>query len=103
MNGPALTEREWQALVVSFARLHGWWVYHPFDSRRSEPGWPDLTFVRGPELVFAELKRDRGRVSAEQQRVLELLAATGAETHVWRPADEPMVFARLARAAGVAA
>lgn len=92
-----MSERDWQSLVVDFARLNGWWLYHTNNSLRSEPGWPDLVLIRGCELVFAELKREDGKLRPAQARVLELLEATGAECAVWRPSDEVRVFARLRR------
>lgn len=93
----AMTEKAWQGNVVTVARLNGWWVHHHHDSRRSEPGFPDLVLLRPPELLMVELKTDRGRVTPEQRKVLDMLEACGVEAHVWRPADERDVFARLAR------
>jgi hypothetical protein len=51
-------------------------------------GWPDLTLVRirDRRLVFAELKRDGAKATADQAAVLAALG-TAAECHVWRPAD----------------
>ena len=91
-----MTEREWQAQVVDAARLMGWRVYHTHDSRRSEPGWPDLALVRD-RLVMAELKTDTGRVSNDQQKWLALLTAAGVETYLWRPSDFDEVLAVLKR------
>jgi hypothetical protein len=51
-----MTERELQALVVEAARQFGWMAYHTFDSRRSQPGFPDLVLIRGDRLIAAELK-----------------------------------------------
>lgn len=92
-----MNEREWQDKVVEVARWSGWHVYHPYYSRRSEPGWPDLSMIRGDRLVFAELKTRTGRVTEAQHRVLGLLAATGAEVYLWRPADWPDVVRVLQR------
>lgn len=92
-----MSEKQWQALVLSFAAAHGWWAYHPFDSRRSSSGWPDLTLVRGGELVFMELKKHNGKVSDDQARVITMLEEAGQEVHVCRPQDEAAVFERLAR------
>lgn len=52
------------------------------------PGWPDLTLVhprRG--LIFAELKRQRGKLSAHQVAVITALTAAGQLVYVWRPSD----------------
>lgn len=50
-------------------------IYHPRYSLGSEPGWPDLTLIRRADrrLVFAELKAERGVLSARQAEVLDLL------------------------------
>ena len=89
-----MIEREWQAQVVGWAKTLGWRVYHTHNSRRSEPGWPDLALVRD-RLVMAELKTDTGRVSREQQEWLALLAAAGVETYLWRPSDQKQVLSVL--------
>jgi len=60
-------------------------------------GWPDLTLARPPELLFAELKAPRGRLSPAQERWIELLRACGQEVHVWRPADFDAIHGRLKR------
>lgn len=95
MSVVALTEREWSDLVVQYARLHQWWTFHPYDSRRSAPGWPDLVLLRPPEALFVELKTDKGKVTDAQQAVLDSLRSCGLEAVVWRPQDEEAVFARL--------
>lgn len=82
-----MTEKQLQAAIVKTARLLGWRVYHTFDSRRSEPGFPDLTMVRGRLLIFAELKTDKGKVSAAQEAWLDALISTGVGVALWRPAD----------------
>jgi hypothetical protein len=92
-----LNEAQWQELVVQFATLHGWATMHQLHSRGTEAGWPDLVLIRPPELLIVELKSERGKVSAAQQRWLADLAACGVETALWRPSDEAEVFARLGR------
>lgn len=95
MKPVELNEKEWQGLVVQFARLHGWAVMHHLDSRGTEAGWPDLVLIRPPELLIVELKSERGKVSTAQQSWLDALGACGIETGIWRPRDEKSVFARL--------
>jgi len=92
-----LPERAWQAQIVELAGYYGWLAYHTFDSRRSEPGWPDLVLVRPPELLAVELKTDSGRLTVAQRRWLEALAACGIETHTWRPREFETVHGRLRR------
>jgi hypothetical protein len=84
-----MSERDLQQWVIGAAQRLGYMSYHTFDSRRSEPGFPDLVMVRPPRLLFVELKRQSKSPTAEQQRWLDALAdrAGGAEVYVWRPMD----------------
>ncbi|MCZ2261385.1 VRR-NUC domain-containing protein [Isoptericola sp. QY 916] len=84
-----MSEESLQRRVLRLARELGWKAYHTYDSRRSQPGWPDLALVSAKRRRFlvAELKKERGVVSAEQHAWLTALAAAGVETHVWRPTD----------------
>lgn len=85
----AMSERQLQDAVVELARLLGWLVYHPYDSRRSQPGFPDLTMVKGRRLVFAELKTGTGKLRPEQIVWLDALRRVevrgGCEVYLWRP------------------
>ena len=38
-----LNEKKFQSQVVRIAKVFGWLCYHTYDSRRSEPGFPDLS------------------------------------------------------------
>lgn len=92
----AQSERDFQAAVVEYAQLCGWLTYHTHDSRRSNPGFPDLVLVRGRSLIFAELKSARGRVTSDQQTWLTALAAVAGEMHDTATADgEPFAFAPI--------
>lgn len=89
---PPVTEKEFQRQVLDLAALFGWRVYHPFLSKWSERGFPDLTLCRPPRIIYAELKRDSGRVTPDQAEWLELLGdCPGVETFLWRPADLPTI------------
>ena len=91
-------ERDWQAIVVDAAKLNGWRVYHTFDSRRSEPGFPDLVMVRGGRLIAAELKSETGRPTRAQVDWLrDLEAVESVETYLWRPSDWEQVCEKLGR------
>ncbi len=81
-----MTERELQELIREACRWHGVLVNHPYDSRRSEAGYPDLTIV-GKSVLFRELKSDRGRLTTAQDTWLRRLAAAGLDADVWRPVD----------------
>ncbi len=94
---PAITEAAFMRQVLDLARIFGWTVYHPQLSKWSERGFPDLTLVRPPRVVFAELKRQTGRTTEHQDRWLALLAGCdGVETYLWRPADFDAIAAVLA-------
>lgn len=85
----AMSERELQDLVLDAARHLGWRAYHTHDSRRSEPGFPDLVLVhrRGRRVLWRELKAQRGVLTRAQAGWLDDLVAVGADARVWRPAD----------------
>ena len=84
-----MSEASLQRRVLGLARELGWLAYHTHDSRRSQPGWPDLALVsvKRRRFLVAELKTERGRVAPEQHTWLTALAAAGIEAHIWRPAD----------------
>jgi len=94
---PPVTEKEFDAQIRQLARLLGWTTYHPWRSVHSEAGYPDLTLVRPPRLIFAELKADRGKLTWAQRNWLSLLEACGIECYVWRPADWKAIECTLAR------
>lgn len=86
---PKITEAEFQQQVIDMAGKCGWKSYHTHDSRRSNPGFPDLVLVRGSRCIFVECKREDGKVSPEQKEWLEALANChhGVEAFVWRPGE----------------
>lgn len=100
-----VSESDWQTIVIAIARINGWATYHPPENRPSRSGhvqsitagWPDLVFARVGEVFVAELKRETGKTTPEQDIWLKLLRSAGIETHVWRPSDEKEVRARLAQ------
>lgn len=88
MSELAVTERELTTYVRDLAKLYRWRRYHTWLSKHSPAGFPDEVLVRPPRLVFAELKSDRGKLSAEQEAWLDdLRAVPGVEVYLWRPAD----------------
>lgn len=81
-------EASFQRQIMELAELCGWAVWHDADSRRNAAGFPDLVLVRGEQLIFAELKTVKGRVSRAQERWLALFGSVpGVQAHVWRPTD----------------
>lgn len=101
-----MTEAELQSLVTDAAAIGGWRVAH-FRPARTDRGWrtagqyqhqgfPDLVMVRGRELLFWELKPDKGKVAVEQTEWLRWLARVPCvDARVIRPADLDWVLDRL--------
>lgn len=90
------SEQDFQRRIIALANAHGWLVYHTYDSRRSEPGFPDLVMARD-RLIFAEVKTAFGRATREQTFWLQRLAEAGAEAYLWRPSDWDDICAILTR------
>ena len=84
-----LTEKALQAAVVEAARLLGWRHFHPFNSRRSVFGWPDLVLVHTGQrrILYRELKTDVGRPTPAQREWLKALSDAGADAGIWRCRD----------------
>ena len=106
------SEKQFQSAVLQLAKLRGWLCYHPYDSRRSTPGFPDLVLVRDGEVVFAELKTDKGKLTKAQEQWLEQLCRVSERAEsaltdagqcgpsivsavVWRPTDWPVIEVTL--------
>ena len=91
------SEKQWQKFVTDLADTGGWEWYHVGDSRRSKPGFPDLVLWHSAkkQVLFRELKTEKGVTSKDQKRVLASLACAGADTDIWRPSDESRVFSEL--------
>lgn len=104
--------------VENLLTLYGWRWYHTHDSRRSPAGFPDYVAVREAELLFIELKAERGRLRPAQAEWLEDLgwlsaalailigpearkldppAAAGVSVYIWRPSDLNAINDRLSR------
>lgn len=93
---PRQTEKAFMAQVLEAAKLFGWTAFHPWLSKFSPRGFPDLVLVRPPRLIFAELKSDKGRPTMDQARWLRLLEGVpGVEVRLWRPADLDEIVSSL--------
>ena len=91
-----MTEKDLQALVVGAADAGGWLVYHTHDSRRSPAGFPDLVLVRGTEVLFVELKSERGRVRPDQQVWMDALDRVDTISNgIVRPSQADQLVGRL--------
>ncbi|MFI8595884.1 VRR-NUC domain-containing protein [Rothia koreensis] len=82
------TEKQLQTHIMLLARRLKWRSYHTHDSRRSQPGFPDLVLVRPDRgVLWRELKTTRGRLTRDQQAWLNDLTQAGQNAAVWRPAN----------------
>lgn len=91
-----MSEAELQALAIEVAQSCSWLTYHTHDSRRSDPGFPDVVFVRPPTVLFVEFKSATGRVRPEQTLWLETLGeCENVASGLVRPDDIDALIARL--------
>lgn len=86
-------EAELLRAVREAAKGAGYLLYHTHRSDRSDKGFPDTVIAKpGKAVIFAELKTAKGKLTMEQQMWHDcLMQATGIATHVWRPADLPLI------------
>ena len=84
-----MTEHQLLDAVRAACKWSGLLCYHTHDSRRSEPGFPDLVVVGPHGVLWRELKSSRGRLSPDQVRWLDRLSQAGADADVWRPDSWP--------------
>lgn len=89
-NAPSphtVTEEEFRVSVKELAASLGWLTYHTNNSRKSDPGFPDVVFVR-ERVFYAELKSQSGKKpTPDQRKWAKALKDAGAEYYLWRPAD----------------
>jgi len=93
-----MTEAEFLSQVIDLARLCGFRVAHFRPGRTAVGGWrtavqgnakgfPDLVLVRPGQLLVAELKTERGKLSPEQREWLAAFEAAGVPAYCWTPAS----------------
>lgn len=88
-----ITEKEFLAQVKQIAIMLGWDFYHPFLSKWSTKGFPDIVMVKdksdgSARLIFAELKTSKGKLTADQEQWISRLSRINTvEVYVWRPED----------------
>jgi len=89
---PTINEKQFMAQVKQLATMMKWSWYHPYDSRKSAPGFPDLVLVRPPRVIFAELKVEAGFLTPKQQEwAFALRECPGVEYYLWTPHDWPEI------------
>jgi VRR-NUC domain len=92
-------EADFQRDLLAEADKFGWTAFHSVDPRRdSISGFPDLVLrhIASGRVIFAELKKMGGRLSADQREWLTGLALNPAnEVALWFPSDWPEIIAVL--------
>ena len=113
MTPNLMSERVLKNTIVTYARGYGWLVHHDLPSQRANGSWatatqgdsgyPDLVLVHPgntaarlqAQIIYAELKTQRGKLTAGQQQWLDALQAAGQTAVVWRPSDLQDIFTKL--------
>lgn len=102
-----MTERELLDAIVEHAKATGWLVMHARPAigkggrwqtaLQGHVGFPDLVLVheKRRQLIFAELKSEKGDMGPGQWDWLQALAAAGTTAVVWRPSDLRQIVATL--------
>ena len=99
-----MSEAIFQQQVIQLAATCGWDAHHIKPGRYGNiyktdglAGMPDLILIgqRGQGIIWAELKTDKGKLSAIQEARLLQLMKNGQECYVWRPADLDKILDRL--------
>ena len=86
MVNPFRNEAHFQATIMELCGHLRLLAYHTHDSRRSQAGFPDLVIV-GKQVLFAELKMEKRKLTEPQWEWRHRLQAAGALHVVWRPSD----------------
>jgi len=97
-----VSERVFQDQVEHIAKMNGWQTFHPAPHqvragvwRTDGQGFPDLVLAHPDRgLIFAELKTERGNVSAAQ-KVWARAILPHAEWYLWRPSQLELIAKRL--------
>lgn len=101
-----MTETQFKNWVIELAQIGGWLIHHDLPAQYASGRWatpiqgfagfPDLVLAhKTGQLLFAELKTEKGKTTTRQDIWLGALALAGIENHVWRPSDKPFITHRL--------
>lgn len=106
-----IRERDFQRTVMDAARTFGWRSLHEDAPARRchncgthvravrQSDHPDLELVRGPQLLYLELKSEKGVVTPGQQSAIDALKQVRyVAADIVRPKDWPDVEDVLKRA-----
>jgi hypothetical protein len=101
-----MTEAQLKNWVIELAQRFGWLVHHDLPAQYGNGRWatpvqgfagfPDLVLAHpSGQLLFAELKSDKGKTSTRQDTWLGILSLAGIENYIWRPKDCEYIQHRL--------
>ena len=95
-------EKIWQNTMRTAALQFGWgrgggFFYHALRSKGSWAGWPDICMSDGENLIYAELKTNKGKLTPAQSGILDILSKHHAHVYLWRPRDRDAAYEILAR------
>lgn len=90
-----ISEKAFQAAVIALAKRNGFLVYHTFNSKKSEAGFPDLVLIRAGSLIIAELKVGDNKPTVPQSTWLEAFRECGVPAFVWYPKDLETIVTML--------
>ena len=79
-----ITEKQFRQTVIDLAKLNGWDYYFTWRSIHSPYGYPDLTIIKPPRLIFAELKIGKAKLTPFQEKWIQYFKDCGVEAYVWR-------------------
>ena len=82
-------ESGFQAAIVELVKATGNRAYHTYNSRKSEPGFPDLTIYGSVGFLMVETKRVKTKCTGPQLETGARLVEVGVDWLVWRPHDWP--------------
>lgn len=85
------SEKQFMAAVIELAKSRGFKTYHTHNSRRSEPGFPDLVLTIQDRCLFMELKTEKGKLTQEQRDWVKALEDAGQRVYVLRPSNWDLI------------
>ncbi len=90
-----MTEKQLREGIRELCRIYGWKFHFTWLAIHSPKGFPDLVLRKPPRIVFAELKREKGKLTPSQIEWIEDLKASGQEIYIWYPHDLPQNISKV--------
>ena len=79
-----ITEKQFRQQIINLCKVLGYDVYFTWRSIHSPSGYPDLSIVKPPRLIFAELKIGKAKLTPFQEKWIQYFKDCGVEAYVWR-------------------